>query len=122
MSVATAGALTHFADFLAPLSSRQVICCNSAFADSVAPPSPAIHDVDPKPTFAGGNQLPGLIQRVCNAPATVEQVIVTPPKPESAVPVKKSLLADRMSVSIAASILPCCGGAKSSGGLARFLP
>ena len=37
-------------------------------------------------------QLPGLIQQVFNALATVEQVIATPPKAEPAVSVKKSVL------------------------------
>ena len=42
------------------------------------------------------DQLPGLIQQVFNALATVEQVTAAPPKAESAVPVKKSVLADHI--------------------------
>ena len=42
------------------------------------------------------DQLPGLIQQVFNALATVEQVIATPPKAEPAVTVKKSVLADHI--------------------------
>ena len=42
------------------------------------------------------DQLPGLIQKVFNALATVDQVIATPPKAEPAVTVKKSVLADHI--------------------------
>ena len=42
------------------------------------------------------DELPGLIQQVFNALATVEQVIAAPPKAEPAVPVKKSVLADHI--------------------------
>jgi predicted transcriptional regulator len=42
------------------------------------------------------DQLPGLIQQVFNALATVEQEIATPPKAEPAVTVKKSVLADHI--------------------------
>ena len=42
------------------------------------------------------DQLPGLIQQVFNALATVEQAIAAPPKPEPAVPVKKSVLANHV--------------------------
>jgi predicted transcriptional regulator len=42
------------------------------------------------------DQLPGLIQQVFNALATVEQVTAAPPKRESAVSVKKSVLADHI--------------------------
>jgi predicted transcriptional regulator len=42
------------------------------------------------------DQLPGLIQQVFNALATVEQAIAAPPKPEPAVPVKRSVLADHI--------------------------
>ena len=42
------------------------------------------------------DQLPGLIQKVFNALATVEQVTATPPKAEPAVPVRKSVLADHI--------------------------
>ena len=42
------------------------------------------------------DQLPGLIQQVFNALATVEQVTAAPPKAEPAVPVKKSVLADHI--------------------------
>ena len=42
------------------------------------------------------DQLPGLIQKVFNALATVEQATAAPPKAEPAVPVKKSVLADHI--------------------------
>ena len=42
------------------------------------------------------DQLPGLIQQVFNALATVEQATAAPPKAEPAVPVKKSVLADHI--------------------------
>src|ERR1700693_5348425 len=42
------------------------------------------------------DQLPGLIQQVFNALATVEQVTAAPPKAEPAVPVKKSVLANHI--------------------------
>ena len=42
------------------------------------------------------DQLPGLIQRVFNALATVDQVTATPPKAEPSVTVKKSVLADHI--------------------------
>jgi predicted transcriptional regulator len=42
------------------------------------------------------DQLPALIQRVFNALATVEQVTSVPPKPESAVPVNRSVRSDHI--------------------------
>ena len=42
------------------------------------------------------DQLPGLIQQVFNALATVEQATAAPPKAEPAVPVRKSVLADHI--------------------------
>src|SRR5580704_2524274 len=42
------------------------------------------------------DQLPGLIQQVFNALATVEQATAAPPKAEPSVPVKKSVLADHI--------------------------
>ena len=42
------------------------------------------------------DQIPGLIQQVFNALATVEQASAAPPKAEPAVPVKKSVLADHI--------------------------
>jgi predicted transcriptional regulator len=42
------------------------------------------------------DQLPGLIQEVFNALATVEQVTAAPPKAEPAVSVKKSILANHI--------------------------
>ena len=42
------------------------------------------------------DQLPGLIQQVFNALATVEQATAAPLKAEPAVPVKKSVLADHI--------------------------
>ena len=42
------------------------------------------------------DQLPGLIQQVFNALATVEQVTAAPPKAEPAVSVKKSILANHI--------------------------
>ena len=42
------------------------------------------------------NQLPGLIQKVFDALATVDQVTAAPPKAEPAVPVKRSVLADHI--------------------------
>ena len=42
------------------------------------------------------NQLPGLIQQVFNALSTVEQATAAQPKPEPAVPVKKSVLANHV--------------------------
>jgi predicted transcriptional regulator len=56
------------------------------------------------------DQLPGLIQQVFNALATVEQVTAAPPKAEPAVPVKKSVLANHIVSLDAASISPCCDG------------
>ena len=42
------------------------------------------------------DQLPGLIQQVFNTLSTIEQKSVAPPRPEPAVPVKKSVLSDRI--------------------------
>ena len=42
------------------------------------------------------DQLPGLVQQVFNALATVEQATAAPPKAEPAVPVKKSVLANHI--------------------------
>jgi predicted transcriptional regulator len=42
------------------------------------------------------DQLPGLIQQVFNALSTIEQKSVAPLRPEPAVPVKKSVLSDRI--------------------------
>ena len=42
------------------------------------------------------DELPGLIQKVFNALATVEQATAAPPKPKPAVPVKRSVLADHI--------------------------
>jgi predicted transcriptional regulator len=42
------------------------------------------------------DQLPGLVQRVFDALATVEQVTVAPPTPEPAVPVRRSVFPDRV--------------------------
>ena len=42
------------------------------------------------------HQLPGLIQQVFNALATVEQATAAPPKAEPAVPVKKSVSANHI--------------------------
>ena len=42
------------------------------------------------------DQLPGLIQQVFHALSTVEQAAAAPPKPEPAVPVKKSVLANHV--------------------------
>ena len=42
------------------------------------------------------DQLPGLIQQVFNTLSTIEQMSVAPPRPEPAVPVKKSVQSDRI--------------------------
>ena len=42
------------------------------------------------------DQLPGLIQRVFTSLATVELAAAAPPKPEPAVPVRRSVLADHL--------------------------
>ncbi len=42
------------------------------------------------------DQLPGLIQRVFSALATVEPASAAPPKPEPAVPIKRSMRADHL--------------------------
>ena len=42
------------------------------------------------------DQLPGLIQQVFNALAIAEQAATAPPKPEPAVPVRRSVLADHI--------------------------
>ena len=42
------------------------------------------------------DQLPGLIQQVFNALATVEQATAAPPKPEPAVEVRRSVIADHI--------------------------
>ena len=42
------------------------------------------------------DQLPGLIQQVFNALATVEQATAAPPKPEPAVEVRRSVVADHI--------------------------
>ena len=42
------------------------------------------------------DQLPGLIQRVFDALATVEQVTAAPPAPEPAVPVRRSVFPDHI--------------------------
>ena len=56
------------------------------------------------------DELPGLIQKVFNALATVEQATAAPPKPKPAVEVRRSVLPITLSAWIAASIFPCCGG------------
>ena len=53
------------------------------------------------------DQLPGLVQQVFNALATVEQATAAPPKAEPAVPVKNQCWQITSSVSTVASISPC---------------
>jgi predicted transcriptional regulator len=42
------------------------------------------------------DQLPGLIRQVFTSLATAEQAATAPPKPEPAVPVRRSVLADHI--------------------------
>ena len=56
------------------------------------------------------DQLPGLIQQVFHALATVEQATAAPPSQSQQCRCRSRCLQITSSVSIAASNSPCCGG------------